>query len=380
MNPVDIAIGYAVTGLGPSVWVMIWEREGDRQTIVHRPSHDDGGLEVMKAFDLLLGVENPAHFRVASVDDSVKRALETIPLPESQHTFEMVESTKDARLASKVASRLAGKWAPTPAHTIWNPGDELVLEVPGEGWCDCLEVARSAAEHRVYKAGYHDGKAHVLVISDSKNYRLQGNWSLGSYDEGLARALLIDATGTAAPLEIAHVAERLIGLGEEWELSVEELLADKIPKSFKVWTDGSTYGGQGPGGYAAIVEGGGSRREYTGGMKLTTNNQMELMGAIAGLEVIPAGAEVTLYTDSQYVQRGLDEWLPRWRENGWLNAKGDPVANRTLWERLEKAASLLNVTWVWVPAHAGNEQNERADQLARTARDEVNAGKRIAVS
>ncbi|MFN3311436.1 MAG: ribonuclease HI [Thermomonas sp.] len=136
-------------------------------------------------------------------------------------------------------------------------------------------------------------------------------------------------------------------------------------KQVQVHTDGACLGNPGPGGWAALLCWRGVERELAGGEPATTNNRMELMAAIAALEALKEPCEVVLTTDSQYVRRGITEWMPGWLRRGWKTAGGEPVKNRDLWERLHAAASRHAVDWRWVKGHAGHTENERVDQLAR---------------
>ena len=136
-------------------------------------------------------------------------------------------------------------------------------------------------------------------------------------------------------------------------------------KQVEIHTDGACLGNPGPGGWAALLRYGATERELVGGEPDTTNNRMELMAAIAGLEALKAGCEVVLHTDSQYVKKGIGEWLPNWIRRGWKTADRKPVKNVDLWHRLEAATAPHRVRWHWVRGHAGHEMNERADQLAR---------------
>ncbi|MDR2872676.1 MAG: ribonuclease HI [Xanthomonadaceae bacterium] len=136
-------------------------------------------------------------------------------------------------------------------------------------------------------------------------------------------------------------------------------------KTVVVHTDGACLGNPGPGGWAAILRYQGRERELAGGENPTTNNRMELMAAIMALEALREPCSVVLRTDSQYVRRGITEWLPAWLQRGWKNAAGDPVKNRDLWERLESVAGRHQVDWQWVKGHAGDPDNERVDRLAR---------------
>lgn len=138
-------------------------------------------------------------------------------------------------------------------------------------------------------------------------------------------------------------------------------------KHVSIHTDGSCLGNPGPGGWAALLRYGEREREVVGGEAQTTNNRMELMAAIAALEVLTEGCEVTLHIDSQYVRQGITEWMPGWVRRGWKTAGGDPVKNRDLWERLHAATGRHRIEWKWVKGHNGDPDNERVDVLARNA-------------
>ncbi len=136
-------------------------------------------------------------------------------------------------------------------------------------------------------------------------------------------------------------------------------------KSVEIHTDGACLGNPGPGGWAALLRHAGRERELAGGESETTNNRMELMAAIMALEALKSPCEVELSTDSQYVQKGIGEWLPNWIRRGWKTAAGQPVKNQDLWVRLDAAARPHAVSWKWVKGHAGHVENERVDKLAR---------------
>jgi ribonuclease HI len=133
----------------------------------------------------------------------------------------------------------------------------------------------------------------------------------------------------------------------------------------EVHTDGACSGNPGPGGWGAILEWNGKRRELSGGEPLTTNNRMELMAAIAALETLRRPMRVVLFTDSQYLRQGITEWIDGWRARGWRTADKRPVKNQDLWERLDAARKRHQVEWRWLKGHAGHAENERADELAR---------------
>jgi ribonuclease HI len=132
-----------------------------------------------------------------------------------------------------------------------------------------------------------------------------------------------------------------------------------------VFTDGACSGNPGPGGYGVILLSGQHRKELKGGEFDTTNNRMELMAAIAALEALKRPCDVELHTDSQYLRLGITEWLKGWKRNGWRTSAKKPVKNEDLWRRLDAAAQRHHVDWRWVKGHAGHDENERADELAR---------------
>jgi ribonuclease HI len=132
-----------------------------------------------------------------------------------------------------------------------------------------------------------------------------------------------------------------------------------------IWTDGACSGNPGPGGWGAVLRYGAHEKELKGGEALTTNNRMELTAAIEGLESLKRHCAVSLHTDSQYLRAGVTRWLHGWKRNGWRTADRKPVKNEDLWRRLDEAARRHDVEWLWVRGHAGDEHNERADQLAR---------------
>jgi ribonuclease HI len=138
-----------------------------------------------------------------------------------------------------------------------------------------------------------------------------------------------------------------------------------MTKIIDVWTDGACSGNPGPGGWGAVLKYGDHEKELSGGEAQTTNNRMELMGAISALEAIKQPGIVRLHTDSQYVKNGITSWMKKWKANGWKTADKKPVANVDLWMRLETACGEHKIEWRWVKGHAGDVMNERADVLAR---------------
>jgi ribonuclease HI len=133
-----------------------------------------------------------------------------------------------------------------------------------------------------------------------------------------------------------------------------------------IYTDGACRGNPGPGGWGAILISGQHRKELTGGEPLTTNNRMELMAAIMGLEALKVPARVDLFTDSQYLRDGITQWIASWKRHDWRRPDRKPVKNAELWQRLDQARARHDVTWHWLRGHAGHAENERADALARS--------------
>jgi ribonuclease HI len=140
-----------------------------------------------------------------------------------------------------------------------------------------------------------------------------------------------------------------------------------MTQTIDIWTDGACSGNPGPGGWGAVLKAGEIEKEISGAEPATTNNRMELMAAIEALGALKKASNVKLHTDSQYVMKGLTEWMPNWKRRNWRTADGKPVANVDLWQALEAAAARHTVEWKWVRGHDGDVMNERADALARGA-------------
>jgi ribonuclease HI len=147
-----------------------------------------------------------------------------------------------------------------------------------------------------------------------------------------------------------------------------------MPERVEIYTDGACRGNPGPGGWAALLRYGDTEKTLHGAEAQTTNNRMELMAAIMALESLKRACRVSLTTDSEYVKKGLLEWLPGWKRRGWKTAAKQPVKNVDLWQRLEAAAARHEVEWHWVRGHNGHPENERVDRLAVGAIDELLAG------
>jgi ribonuclease HI len=139
------------------------------------------------------------------------------------------------------------------------------------------------------------------------------------------------------------------------------------PTPVVIYTDGACSRNPGPGGWAAILTQGDHCREISGGEAVTTNNRMELMAAIAALEALKQPSHVELHTDSEYVMKGITQWIHGWKRNGWKTKSREPVKNAELWQRLDEARQRHQINWQWVRGHAGHPENERADELAREA-------------
>lgn len=133
----------------------------------------------------------------------------------------------------------------------------------------------------------------------------------------------------------------------------------------EIFTDGACSGNPGAGGYAAILRSGDREKEISGSAEMTTNNRMELFAVIAAIEALKRSCRVRIVTDSNYVVKGMTEWIEGWQRNGWRNAGKKEVLNRDLWERLLKAVQPHAVEWVWIRGHNGHAENERCDVLAR---------------
>lgn len=139
----------------------------------------------------------------------------------------------------------------------------------------------------------------------------------------------------------------------------------------EIFSDGACKGNPGPGGWGVVLRYGMQEKELFGGERDTTNNRMELTAVLRALQALTRPSEVAVYTDSQYVQKGISEWLPNWKARGWRTADKKPVKNADLWQALESAAAPHRVAWHWVRGHAGHPENERADRLANRGVDTV---------
>jgi ribonuclease HI len=149
--------------------------------------------------------------------------------------------------------------------------------------------------------------------------------------------------------------------------------ASQTGRVVEIFTDGACIRNPGPGGWGAVLRYGRHEKEIYGGEPATTNNRMEIMAAIQGLENLTRPSNVRVYTDSMYLRKGITEWVAAWKRNGWQTREKKPVKNADLWMRLDSATRKHEVQWFWVKGHAGHVENERADELACRGADEVAA-------
>ncbi|MDG2244427.1 MAG: ribonuclease HI [Rhodospirillaceae bacterium] len=149
---------------------------------------------------------------------------------------------------------------------------------------------------------------------------------------------------------------------------------DESPLTVELFTDGACLSNPGPGGWGALLRFNGTEKELVGGEEETTNNRMEMMAVIEGLKALTRPCVITVYTDSQYVQKGITEWIKGWKARGWKTASKKPVKNVDLWLALDEAQAQHNITWQWVKGHAGHPENERVDDLARWEAERIQRG------
>jgi ribonuclease HI len=142
----------------------------------------------------------------------------------------------------------------------------------------------------------------------------------------------------------------------------------------RIYSDGACKGNPGPGGWGALLKMGEREKELFGGEPQTTNNRMELTAVIRALDALGGPCQVEVYTDSQYVQKGISEWLAAWKRRGWRTADKKPVKNVDLWKELDRVAAAHRISWHWVKGHAGHPENERADALANRGVEAIGPG------
>ena len=151
-------------------------------------------------------------------------------------------------------------------------------------------------------------------------------------------------------------------------------MTEEPSSTVELYTDGACLGNPGPGGWAALLRFNGTEKELSGCDPDTTNNRMEMQAVIEGLKALSRPSTVTVYTDSQYVQKGITEWINAWKARGWKTAAKKPVKNVDLWLELEETQERHSVTWQWVKGHAGHPENERVDDLARQEAEMIQYG------
>ncbi len=190
-----------------------------------------------------------------------------------------------------------------------------------------------------------------------------------------SRALSAKEIVTLSAKEIVTLsAKEIVTLSakEIVTLSAKQI-ATVSAKQVVIHADGACRGNPGPGGWGAILSTGDHEKEIFGGERHTTNNRMEVTAVIRALESLKVRCDINVYTDSQYVQKGISEWMPSWKRRGWRTAGKKPVKNVDLWQRLDALASGHSVRWHWVKGHAGHDGNERADVLANRGVDSLGA-------
>ena len=144
-----------------------------------------------------------------------------------------------------------------------------------------------------------------------------------------------------------------------------------MSKKIQIYSDGACRGNPGPGGWGVLLIYDGTEKEIYGGELETTNNRMELMAAIVGMESIKYSSDIIITTDSKYVMDGITKWMHDWKKRNWKTASKKPVKNKDLWQRLDEACSLHSIEWCWVKGHSGHKKNEQVDLLANKAIDEL---------
>lgn len=208
---------------------------------------------------------------------------------------------------------------------------------------DMEVVAGQATVHHLYRTNFNDAVTFVMHT----DHVHAGGFSI-EYD--------------LAVICSAHRIRFMSDLAFFSEGSLPEMR-----KQVEIFTDGSCLGNPGPGGYGAILRYGQHEKLFSAGYRLTTNNRMELMAAIVALEALKEPCHVVLSTDSQYVRQGITSWIHNWKKRGWKTADKKPVKNVDLWKRLDSALAGHEIQWEWVKGHAGHPENERCDELARSA-------------
>nr|WP_241086647.1 ribonuclease HI [Candidatus Vondammii sp. HM_W22] len=144
-----------------------------------------------------------------------------------------------------------------------------------------------------------------------------------------------------------------------------------VSKRVEIFTDGACKGNPGPGGWGAVLRYKGTEKQLYGGERETTNNRMELLAVIRALEALTRPTRILITTDSQYVKKGMTEWITNWKRNGWKTAARKPVKNSDLWRQLDQLVGQYDIDWAWVKGHSGHPENELADSLANRGVEEL---------
>ncbi|NQU65966.1 MAG: ribonuclease HI [SAR324 cluster bacterium] len=174
----------------------------------------------------------------------------------------------------------------------------------------------------------------------------------------------LEAISDLPEVTVSQLESDLVTISAQLSSIKEESVADS---TIRIWSDGACSGNPGPGGWGTIIYENGIYRELSGFQRKTTNNIMEMTGALEGIRQTPMGSHLIITTDSQYLVKGMTEWLRGWKKKNWKKADGKPVLNRSIWMDLDTEAGLRDVQWQWIKGHNGHEQNERCDELARGA-------------
>ncbi len=206
------------------------------------------------------------------------------------------------------------------------------------------------------------------LLSSEEIKAIEARFSTGTLLKDDMKRLLFTVRSLLGASDVRKTAEE--GAEPEKEKAPEPATpGHSIKRAVKaeVFTDGACQGNPGPGGWGAIVRIGRRTKEISGAEARTTNNRMEMTAIIEALKELPPGSHVVLTTDSQYVQKGITQWIKNWKRNGWKNAAKEPVKNADLWKILDELNRKHVIEWRWVRGHAGHRENERCDELARKA-------------
>lgn len=251
----------------------------------------------------------------------------------------------------------------------WAKRDDLVSDIGSRAYDDSLQTAKSNVAHATVLAMLARHEQALKLALKALENSPQGVFVDTSKAalRGQALASLRAILG-AGPVSVAEAEA-----GAPVEQKAVPQRVGQIP--LVIYTDGACKGNPGIGGWGALIQGPGGPQELFGGEANTTNNRMEMMAVIKGLQATPVASKITLFLDSEYVRKGITEWIGGWKRNGWMKTTGEPVKNAELWREMDALVSTRSVTWQWVKGHAGNPGNERADQLANMGVAQVRSGR-----